>query len=533
MDRPYKLEMIKLTSGQDYNIFLFHDLIQLRRCVMRARLFYLLIGISVFVLMFSGCRVERETSDVQGKVAQMEADYSPPPISRPMLRGIWVASWGDGILNREQCEELVETVRASNMNAIFPEVRKVGDAYYLKGFEPRATNIKAGEDFDPLQYLIGLCHDTSDGKRYIEVHAWCVTFRLWRDVLGDPPPGHLFAEYPETVMLTADGRDNADGTMFADPGHPRTEEWTVRVFRNLAEEYDIDGVHHDYVRYPEYEGDWGYNPVSLERFRERTGFDGTPEGDNVMWSEWQREQVRNTVRRVYAEVTEVNPDCLVSAATLNWGLETDPWKWRNGTPRVKAKQDWVSFMKEGGLDMNCLMNYSRHKTQPHRFPDYTDLALRTRFDRHAIIGPGIYLNTVEDGFEQINMAVEKGADGVLLYAWNGWTKDEGVSRSEYFQRLKNEVFQEPVDLPERPWKDNPVYGSVIGQITDESGEWIEGAVVTLDGVETMATDGTGFYAFFRVDPGEHVVSITVPDGKTITEKCDLDAGETERIDQEM
>ena len=491
------------------------------------------ILLGIFLLIITGCAIKEPPAPVEPEPSVPEPPMPEPPINRPMLRGVWVASWGDGILDREQCEELVDTMRAANMNAIFPEVRKVGDAYYLKGFEPRATNIKGGDDFDPLQYLIQLCHDTSNGKPYIEVHAWLVTFRLWIKRLGDPPTGHLFAEHPETIMLTADGQDNADGTMFADPGHPMTEEWTVRVFRNLAKQYDIDGIHHDYVRYPEYDGDWGYNPVSLERFGKKSGFQGKPSGDNTMWQAWRRHQVANTARRVYAEVTEVNPDCLVSAATLNWGLEIDPWKWRNGTPRLKAMQDWVGLMEEGSLDMNCLMNYSRHKTQPHRFPDYTDLALRTRSDRHAIIGPGIYLNTMEDGFTQIRQAIEKGADGILLYSWGGWVKDREVSRQKYFQRLKSEIFTEPVEFPSRPWKETPVYGSVIGKVTDQTGKWLEGVVVTLDGVETMLTDGTGFYAFFRVDPGKHILTFQGPDGEMEREPCTLEAGDTVRINKKM
>jgi len=489
-----------------------------------------IVGCLVF-LVASGFAVN-ETAE-KPVTGETEEKMIPPPPSRPMLRGIWIASWGDGILNPGQCKELVDTVRASNLNAIFPEVRKVGDAYYIKGFEPRASNIKGGGDFDPLQYLIDLCHDTSDGKRYIEVHAWLVTFRLWRKSMGEFPEGHMFKKHPETIMLTADGKDNKDSTMFADPGHPMTEEWTARVFRNLAEKYDIDGIHHDYVRYPEYEGDWGYNKVSLERFRKKTGFQGKPAGDNPMWQAWRRQQVANTVRRVYAEVTEVNPDCLVSAATLNWGLETDPWKWRSGTPRMKAQQDWVRFMKEGALDLNCVMNYSRHKTQPDRFPDYTDLAVRTRWDRHAIIGPGVYLNTVEDGFAQIRQAIEMGADGVMLYAWGGLTNDKTVTRKQYFERLKKEIFPEPVDLPARPWKDDPVYGSIIGRVTDQSGKWLEDVLVTLDGVEPALTDGTGFYSFFRVDPGEHTVSFRDEKGKTMRKNSKLEVGKTVRIDVKM
>jgi uncharacterized lipoprotein YddW (UPF0748 family) len=446
------------------------------------------------------------------------------PEAEPMLRGVWIHSWGDGILSPQQCEEFVAQVREANLNAIFPEVRKVGDAYYLKGFEPRANNIQGPEDWDTLQHLIDLCHDTSDGKQRIEVHAWLVTFRIWTTNAGSEyPEGHLLALHPEVVMLNAEGQASAEGTQFADPGHPITQDWTARVFRNLAEQYDIDGIHHDYVRYPEYASDWGHNAVSLERFRRRTGFEGKPEPDDPRWQAWRRSQVLDSVRRVYAEVKEVNPDCAVSAATLNWGLEMSPWDWLESRPRTQAHQDWVAFMQEGILDLNCLMNYSRHVTQPHRFPDYTHLAIRQRSDRHAVIGVGAYLNNVDHTFEQMRMAMDEGADGILIYAYQG-TNNEDVPRGEFFRRLREEVFPEPAPVPERPWIDNPNAGMVIGQVTDDEGDWADGALVTLNGVETMLTDGTGFYAFLRQKPGEHIVQVTDEEGEEHRRAVTVEAG---------
>jgi uncharacterized lipoprotein YddW (UPF0748 family) len=446
----------------------------------------------------------------------------------PWFRGIWIESWNPGMLSPEQVEEFVATIREANINAIFPEVRKVGDAYYLGGLEPRASNIQGPDDWDPLQHLIDLCHDTSNGQQYIEVHAWLVTFRVWRNSLGDPPPGHLLHEHPEVIMSNAEGAMDGDGSVFADPGHPITEDWTVAVYRDVAARYDIDGIHFDYVRYPEYSGDWGHNPVSLERFRARTGLQGTPEPGNSAWSAWRREQVRAAVRRVYAEVKEVNPDCAVSASTLNWGLEVDPWRWFTNPPRAQAHQDWVSFMSEGILDMNVLMNYSRHQTQRERYPNYTELAVRTRADRWAIIGPGIYLNTIDDSFEQIQMAMDLGADGVNLYDYQG-TNNEDAPNEEFFRRLREELWPEAVPVPPRPWIDDPIYGSVIGQVYDDD-EWVDGAAVTVDGVETMLTDGTGFFGFFRLMPGEHTVSVTHGVGDPVTVTINVTTGRVARAD---
>lgn len=458
-----------------------------------------------------------------GAWAQTYTRIDPSDPERPFFRGVWIASWGDGMLSPEQCDEFVAGVREANLNAIFPEIRKVGDAYYLGGIEPRASNIKGPDDWDPLQYLIDLCHDTSGGKQYIEVHAWLVTMRVWTERSGEIPEGHLFDVYPETMMSNAAGETSGGGSMFADPGHPMTQDWTARVFKDVAARYDIDGIHHDYVRYPEYDSDWGHNPVSLERFRERTGFEGTPEPEDPLWLAWRRRQVSDIVRRVTGEVMEVNPDCVVSAATLNWSLEMDPAQWFNSKPYVKAQQDWPMFMEAGYLDMNVLMNYGNMQEQTLRYGDWTDLAIRHRGDRHAIIGPALGSNSVEGGFDLIREAMEKGADGINIWSWGAFSRRD-MDKDEYMRRFNTELFPTKVDVPVRPWKENPTYGTIIGQIT-KSGEWADGVIVTVDGVETTLADGTGFYAFFKLKPGHHVVEVN---GKR--QKVEVVAGKAARSD---
>ena len=38
---------------------------------------------------------------------------------------------------------------------------------------------------------------------------------------------------------------------FLNPGHPATKEYLMRLVREVVDRYDIDGVHFDYLRYPE------------------------------------------------------------------------------------------------------------------------------------------------------------------------------------------------------------------------------------------------------------------------------------------
>ncbi len=145
-------------------------------------------------------------------------------------------------------------------------------------------------------------------------------------------------------------------------------------------------------------------------------------------------------------------------------------------------------------------------------------------DRHAVIGVALGRNSVEEGFDQIREAMAKGADGINIWSWGAFSRDD-MDMDEYIHRFSTELFPTRVDVPERPWKSNPTYGAVIGQVTvGKKGEWADGMLVTLDGTETTLADGTGFYAFFRLLPGEHVIEI---DEKV--HRVNVEAGKATRL----
>ena len=139
-------------------------------------------------------------------------------------RCIWIDSWNTGILTEAQCDELIQTCRDNNINTIIPEIRKVGDAYYDSNLEPRATNISP-PSFDPLGYLCQIAHDTSGGKKYIEVHAWFVAQRISTSL--NLPDGHVLDEHWEYVMRDSSG--DTGTTLYLDPGHPGSVDHNVAV----------------------------------------------------------------------------------------------------------------------------------------------------------------------------------------------------------------------------------------------------------------------------------------------------------------
>jgi hypothetical protein len=76
--------------------------------------------------------------------------------------------------------------------------------------------------------------------------------------------------------------------------------------------------------------------------------------------------------------------------------------------------------------------------------------------------------------------------------------------------------------------DEPGMGTIIGQVTDEDGNPIAGATVTVEGTDiTATTNETGWYVLENVPEGDHTLVITHPDYDTQEMNVTVTEGETE------
>ena len=154
----------------------------------------------------------------------------------------------------------------------------------------------------------------------LKVHAWINAMPIWRDEAAPKDPRHVFNLHgpdrtgPENWLTR-----NREGVMkfpvgyFLDPGHPAAQEHLVSVYLDITRRYAIDGIHFDYIRYPETEerlprgSNVGYNEVSLARFQGATGRTDVPAPDDEAWTRWRRQQVTELVRRVSIEARAIRP----------------------------------------------------------------------------------------------------------------------------------------------------------------------------------------------------------------------------------
>src|SRR5581483_2825169 len=158
---------------------------------------------------------------------------------RPELRAFWADGFNPGFKSPQEVDELLQRLQAAHCNAIFAQMRKGGDAYYLSRYEPWAKDDQ--NHFDALAYLIQKAHALNPP---IAVHAWINTCAVGGNAKN---PFNILALHPDWLSLDPQNADFDGEASKIDPGHPDAADWTFRVYLDVARRYDVDGIHFDFV----------------------------------------------------------------------------------------------------------------------------------------------------------------------------------------------------------------------------------------------------------------------------------------------
>lgn len=172
-------------------------------------------------------------------------------IAEPQLRGVYVQR--DSIATPEKADETLARIEAGGFDSIFVNVFALGHAYYDSTLLEKHPDVADG--FDPLAHVIERAH-----RQGIAVHAWLVA-----GPVGYDGPGPILSNHPEWAMIGPDGRT----AHWLNYTRPDVRGFIGDLVIELARDYDVDGVHFDYTRYPGTQ--WGFDSYSADLFTEETG----------------------------------------------------------------------------------------------------------------------------------------------------------------------------------------------------------------------------------------------------------------------
>ena len=457
--------------------------------------------------------------------SQCCAAYSP---GDPEFRAFWVDAWGAGALNQTQVNTLLGPVgtstkgqiRDANCNAVVLQVRRNCDAMYPSSMGEPYMGGLSPSNFNGLQAVINAAHDTTGGKQRVEVHAWIVTFRTSGGTVygrhDDPPTGSLTELDNYWPSRTEAGAETDDYAF--DPGHPLAMDYTVNVAMDIVNNFDVDGIHFDYIRFTA--NNQGYNPTSVARYNARYGLTGQPTAGNEQWKQWRRDQVSSVVRKVYAKTLTSKPWVKVSGSFVTWNpspTASTRSAFQGTRPYYDVYSDWDSWIQEGIIDAAIPMTYYNYSSLPSDWTRWMNFEKDRKGNRHMYVGPGIYLNSLSNAILELQQTRNSSPAGNYAQGFCGYSYRVPYSSGTWAnfspQLVANVTGTSagggPVSIPTMPWKTNPTKGHISGTVTYFSnGKWADGATVSVSGPvnRSMYVDGTGFYAFVDLPTGVYTVT---------------------------
>ncbi len=395
------------------------------------------------------------------------------PQDTSKLRGMWVDVFHEGIKTPRQVEQLIGRARRAQVNTLFIQVRSRAQVYHMSTLEHRAPD--AMPLFDGLKHVIMLAHAQNPP---IQVHAWLNAHPLWESKSDPPWADHVLYQHKDWLTRNPEGATSTEVGRALDFGHPGAADYLRRLYMEVVQNYNVDGIHMDFIRYTGKE--WGYNAVSVERFydslletqrekvlsrsraagytkeatrsagnresffpgAEKTGADyaaeGLPATNDPLWNDWRRKQVTDLVRLIAKSAKAVRPKIVVSAAAIPWG--DAPTDFRQSAAYGRCFQDWKGWAQDGVIDLVLPMLYFREKTHASHFRNWVDYCAGLKAKAHVAAGIGNWLNSVEQTMTQSKIA-DKRLAGVCYFSYASTNPYPG-KEAELF----NEKFYDQVGL---------------------------------------------------------------------------------------
>lgn len=343
------------------------------------------------------------------------------------------SSAGIGRQKQELCR-ILDELKQAHINTVLLQTRLRGDVIYPSNIETFAESLTGHEGrnpgYDLLEFAIQECH-----KRGMELHTWLVSIPIGNTrqvkLLGKHS---VTRKHPSLCKLYK-------GTWYLDPGQPRTADYLASIVRELISRYDIDGIHLDYIRYPEHS----------EQFPDHTTFRKYGKGQNL--KQWRRDNITRIVRRIYTEVKAVKPWVKVSSSPVGKYADTRRYSSYGWNAYETVFQDAQSWLKEGIHDILFPMMYFPGN---HFYPFALDWK-ENKYQRWIVPGLGIYFLhpkekdwSLDEIVRQVYFIRNTGLDG-QAYFRNRFLLDntKGV-----LDMLKNDFYQYPACIPPMTWADS-------------------------------------------------------------------------------
>ena len=331
------------------------------------------------------------------------------------VRALWVVR--DHVTSKESIDRVLMFAEENNYNHLFVQIRGRGDAYYDSRLVPR-THLLKDTDFDPLEYILKKSKGTS-----IKIHAWLNVYYLWSYYEKPTQGNHILLNHPEWLdtkgpdqmnvgevlkSMKKNRKINGEGFYLA-PTHPEVDAHLQNVITELLQNYNLDGIHFDYIRY--HALGWGMNPTGLKFFLNYSiGMPGLPALEvkqKPSFDDYKRSAITKFLNKASMRIKAYQPECVISAA-----VKPNLFNARN-----TFGQEWDVWLKRGYIDWAVPMNYSNeNRTFENNLKIIKD-NIPSKYLNRIIMGIGAYNQNPRFAGQKIYRAGKYDFGGISIFSY--------------------------------------------------------------------------------------------------------------------
>lgn len=372
--------------------------------------------------------------------------FSPAlPAPKHEVRAVWITTlsgldWpktkatsaaGREKQKQELCR-ILDQLKAVNINTVLLQTRVRGSVIYPSKIEPWDVCLTGQFDkdpgYDPLAFAIEETH-----RRGMELHAWVVTVPSFK--IKDATkmgPRSLLKTHPQLLKKHND-------SYYLDPGLPGADDYIVSICKEIVSHYDVDGIHFDYIRYPENAGSFPDGPTYKKY------------GGKQNKADWRRDNITRIVSKTNKAIKTLKPWVRLSCSPVGKFKDVRRFSSYGWNAFTAVYQDAQGWLRQGIMDLLFPMMYFQGN---HFYPFAVDWQENSN-GRPIVPGLGIYFLSPN----------EKDWDLGVIQRELCYMRDQGLQGQAYFRSqfltdntkglydyLKTAYYPYPALLPPMTWE---------------------------------------------------------------------------------
>lgn len=389
----------------------------------------------------------------------------------------WPPSTYNEVEQKEALKKVFDDIKRKKLNTVYFQVRSNGTVMFRSSYEPLSHYITGEVDgkasYDPLQYAVELAHE-----RGLEIHAWVNVVRCFSggESFVFEHPYHIAQRRPDWVI-----RSDRDGTSYwLDMGLPEVRQYLNSIFTELVKNYDIDGLHLDFIRYP---GKDFNDAFSFNLY-----------GENLSLDDWRRDNLNKFVKDLSYHIKKIKPFIKLGAAPI--GIYKNSLNGSGFEGFGEVYQDSREWLKQKWVDYLVPQIYWPLEGPP-RFDKLAQDWTAETFERSIILGIAAYKPEVKNQLNRIiNFTRTTNADGFAFFRYSN-IKDYNFYRVLDNVALPTDMAWIEADRPLAPLNLTFNYDS------------IDPNIITLDWQlpsNSNSLDSTSYFALYSLPNREAKIS---------------------------